>query len=143
MMFLTGLKDDYNTDGRVILESLDPKVLPGRLHANGETLLRLGQIYMQIDAPFGDLAQSTLQLSTYALKSDAAGDATYTQLGNEIASWTNEQQALAAQIQSMLEGAEFDGMAINEQQATHVIAEGQVLLDQASACASNPTHCPN
>jgi hypothetical protein len=141
LMFLTGLTDDYQHDGRVILELVDPNVLPSSLHAHSDTLLRLGQIYKLIDAPFGPLSQSTLTVSTYALLSDSPGDVTYSNLENQISVWTMERDALAAEIQAMLEGAEFEGVAINEQQAKHIIAAGQALLDQAAACAANPAVC--
>ena len=141
MMYLLGLKDDYQHDGRVILEMVDPNVLSSSLHAHAETVLRLGQIYKQINAPFGALAQSTLTVSTYAIQSTSGGDAVYTNLENKIASWTTQRDALAAQIKTMLEGAEFSGVAIDEQQAKQIISASQVLLDAASACAANPGSC--
>ena len=141
LMFLTGLTDDYQHDGRAILELLDPNILPSSLHAHSNTLLQLGQIYKQINAPFGELAESTLTVSTYALESNSSGDATYTNLESLIASWTTERDGLTAQIKSMLEGAEFNGQAIDEQQAKKIISGGQALLNQASACASDPGTC--
>ena len=141
LLWLVGLVDDYQSDGRVILEVLDRNILPKSLHAHSDTLLKLGQIYKQINAPFGELASSTLTVSTYALQSDAAGDATYTALENQIASWTAQRDDLTAQIQSILEGTEFNGEAINEQKAKHLIDRGRALLDQARDCASNPAIC--
>jgi hypothetical protein len=141
MMFLTGLKDDYKTDGRVILELLDRNVLPSNLHAHSDTLLQLGQIYKQINAPFGDLAKSTLKISTYAIESDTAGDAVYNNLESQIASWTTERDELTSQIKSMLEAAEFSGQPIDEQKAFHIVVEGQALLGEASFCASLPQVC--
>lgn len=141
LLWLVGLVDDYQDDGRVILEVLDRDILPKSLHAHSDTLLKLGQIYKQINAPFGQLAASTLTVSTYALQSDTAGDATYTNLENQIASWTAQRDNLTAQIQSILEGAEFNGEAINEQEAKRLIDRGQALLDRASACALNPGIC--
>ncbi len=141
MMYLLGLNDDYQHDGRVILEMLDPDILASSLHAHSDTLLQLGQIYKQINAPFGTLAQSTLTVSTYAIQSNSDGDAVYSNLENQIASWTTQRDGLAAQINTMLEGAEFSGLAINEQQAKQIISSSQALLNQASACASNPGSC--
>jgi len=141
MMYLLGLKDDYQHDGRVILEMVDPNVLPSSVHAHAETLLRLGQIYKQINAPFGALAQSTLTVSNFAIQSNSDGDAVYNNLESKIASWTTQRDAVAAQIKAMLEGAEFSGLAINEQQAKQIISASQALLNQASACASNPGSC--
>jgi hypothetical protein len=141
MMYLLGLKDDYQHDGRVILEMVDQNTLSGTLHAHAETLLRLGQVYKQINAPFGALAQSTLIVSNFAIQSNSDGDAVYNNLEGKIASWTTQRDALAAQIKTMLEGAEFGGVAINEQQAMQLISASQTLLDQASACAANPGSC--
>jgi hypothetical protein len=141
MMFLTGLADDYQHDGRVILELLDQKVLPSSLHAHSNTLLQLGQIYKQINAPFGDLAKSTLKVSTYAIESDSPGDAVYNNLEHQIASWTVERDELTSEIKSMLEAAEFRGQPISEEGAFHIIVEGQALLGEASFCASLPQVC--
>jgi hypothetical protein len=143
IMYLVGLNDDYQHDGRVILEMLDPNTLSGTLHAHSHTLLELGQIYKQINAPFGSLAQSTLTVSTYAIESTSQGDTIYTNLENRIASWTAQRDPLAAQIKSLLEQAQFSGLAINEQQAKQLISSSQALLDQASACASSPAACAN
>jgi len=143
MMYLLGLRDDYQHDGRVILEMVDPNILSSSLHAHSDTLLQLGQIYKKINAPFGDLAQSALLVSNFALQSNSDGDAVYKSLESRIASWTAERDALASQIKQMLEGAEFSGLAINEQQAKQLISDGQTLLDHASACASNPGACSN
>ena len=141
MMYLLGLKDDYEHDGRVILEMVDQNTLSSTLHAHAETLLRLGQVYKQINAPFGALAQSTLVVSNFAIQSNSDGDTVYSNLENKIASWTTQRDALAAQIKTMLEGAEFGGLAINEQQAKQIISAGQTLVSQASACASSPGSC--
>jgi hypothetical protein len=141
IMTLLGLKDDYQHDGRVILELLDRNVLPSSLHAHTDTLLQLGQVYKQIDAPFGELSESTLKVSTFALQSNSNGDVTYTNLENQIASWTALRDALTGQIKSMLEAAEFSGQAINEQQAKHIIWGGQELLNRARTCAANPEEC--
>jgi hypothetical protein len=58
-----------------------------------------------------------------------------------IASWTDERDELTAQIKSMLDAAEFNGEAIDEEQAREMIRKGEALLDQASECASNPGSC--
>jgi hypothetical protein len=141
MMYLLGLKDDYQHDGRVILEMVDPNTLSSGLHAHSDTLLQLGQVYKQINAPFGALAQSTLTVSNFAIQSNSDGDAVYNALESKIASWATQRDALAAQIKTMLEGAEFSGLAINEQQAKQLISASQTLLNRASACAANPGSC--
>jgi hypothetical protein len=106
-------------------------------------LLKLGQIYKQINAPFGSLAQSTLTVSTFAIQSTSDGDSTYDSLENRITAWTAQRDSLALQIQQLLEGAQFSGVTINEGQAKKLIAAGQDLLDRASGCAVNPAACAN
>ena len=141
MMFLTGLTDDYQHDGRVITELLDPKILPSSLHAHSDTLQDLGQIYKEINAPFGELSEDTLKVSTFAITSDSAGDLTYTALENVISSWTAERDALTSEIKSMIEAAEFNGQPIDEPQARGIIRQGQDLLGRADACANHLDKC--
>ena len=141
MMFLLGLKDEYQHDGRVIVELLHHDVLPDSLEDHQDTLLQLGQVYKEINAPFGELSESALKVSTYAIKSDATGDAVYTKLENKIASWNAKRDSLTSQIKPMLEAAEFSGKAINKHEAEQLIDEAQDLLDRASDCASNLAKC--
>ena len=114
MMTLLGVTDDYQHDGRAILELLDKSVLPSSLDGHRETLLNLGQVYKQINAPFGQLSESALTVSTYAITSTSTGDVVYNNLENQITAWTLERDGLASQIKSMLEGAEFSGEPIDE-----------------------------
>src|SRR5262249_6108945 len=51
ILALVGLQDDYTHDGRVLVEALDPSAVPHTLRAHHATLLRLGQVYKQINAP--------------------------------------------------------------------------------------------
>ncbi|HXC79510.1 MAG TPA: hypothetical protein VNU19_20935, partial [Candidatus Acidoferrum sp.] len=141
MMALLGLKDDYEHDGRVIAEMLDHSVLPDSLEDHSNTLLDLGQVYKQINAPFGELSENTLAVSTYAIKSDSLGDAVYFILEAKIDLWTAERDALAGEIKSLLEGAEFDGASIDDKQVKDLIKDSRALLDQASDCAQNLHKC--
>jgi hypothetical protein len=107
----------------------------------GSQLEALGQLYKQIDAPFGSLAKDTLKVSTFALLSKDPGDVTYNNLENKIAAWTTQRDALAAQLQSILEGAELGGKPVNEWQSLQVFFEGIELLGKADACAEDPHRC--
>ena len=129
---LVGLKDDYTHDGRVLLEALDPSGFPPTLHAHESTLLKLGQVYKQINAPFGQLGLNTLTISTHALEGD---DPTYTALENQIQAWTSRRDSLAGQMKTMLEDAEFNGQAIDEQQAKSLISQAEALLSQVATVA--------
>jgi len=132
ILFLSGLQDDYRHDGRVILEMIDHSVVPKSINDHSPTLLLLGQLYKQIEAPFGRLAHDALTVSTFALESNSTNDATYKQLEGDIKSWTNQRDLLGAQIKAVLEGAEFEGKAIDEQQAQKLISQAEALLANAS-----------
>ena len=132
---LTGLQDDYTTEGRVLLEDVLPGALPQSLRAHHETLIRLGQVYSQVNAPVGQLGLDTLKVSTKALASTSPGDSTYTTLENKLMSFGQQRDDLALKINALLVGAEVKGQAINEQQAKDLIAQGQSLLAQVHAAA--------
>ena len=50
-----------------------------------------------------------------------------------IQSWTARRDAIATQIKSQLEGAEFGGVPINESQAASLIRSAHLLLAEAEA----------
>jgi arylsulfatase A-like enzyme len=133
ILTLVGLKDDYSHDGRTLFEDLFAWAVPQSLRAHSATLTRLAQVYKQIDACVGQFGLATLGVSTRALESSSPGDTTYTTLENELISAGNQRDALAAQMIGLLEGATFNGQAINEQQAKALIAQGQALLDKVNS----------
>lgn len=141
MLSLLGLEDDYRSDGRVILELVEPNALPPSLRAHAATLRELGQVYKQINSPFGELAKSAWKVSTYALESNSGGDTIYTNLENKIASWNDQRDDIGAKIQSMLHDAQLNGESIGEDQAKQIIGEGRELLDKARDCAADPLGC--
>jgi hypothetical protein len=137
MLALLRLHDDYGHDGRVVVQPLYDWALPQSLRAHRETLLRLGDVYKQLNAAFGSFAMDTLKASTQALASgSAAGDSKYTAIESQIQNLTAQRNALASQIKAALDAAAFDGQALNEQQAKGWIDQGQALLDQAHSLAS-------
>jgi hypothetical protein len=133
ILALTGLTDDYTSEGRVLLEDLNQGALTQTLRAHHETLIRLGQAYSQINAPVGEFGLDTLKISTTALASESAGDATYTNLENELIGFGQQRDALAAQISAALTGAEFNGQAIDETDAKSLIAQADGLLAEVHA----------
>jgi hypothetical protein len=78
-----------------------------------------------------------LAVSTRAIKSGSSGDdSTYATLEAQIQSLTSQRDALASEIRAALDGAAFDGKALNEQQALRWIDQAQELLNAAAAAAS-------
>ena len=134
MLNLLGLGDTYVHDGLVLIDQLEAWAVPQSLRAHRETLRRLGEVYKQLNAPFGSFGKSTLVASTRAIKSGTpTDDAAYTSIENRIAALTGERDALATQIRNALDSAAFGGNAINEQQAKAWIKQAQSLIDQAAA----------
>jgi hypothetical protein len=135
ILALAGLKDDYLNDGRVLIEALETSATPQSLVAHRETLRRLGAIYEQVNASFGQFSMDTLLASTRALKS--TDESVYGSIESSIASLTSQRDALASQIKAGLSAAAFDGQALNEQEAKAWISQAQSLLNQAHALAAS------
>jgi len=79
----------------------------------------------------------TLKASTRALASNSPGDQTYTDTESAIESLTNQRNALAAQIRTGLNQAEFDGVAPSENDLKAWTKAADDLLAQAAALASS------
>ena len=129
---LVGLQDDYLHDGRVISEILEGYARPPALKKSTR-FIALAQMYKQLNASFGEFAMAILKSSTKALASNDPDDATYSSIEGQIQSLTAQRDAVAAQMISLLNGAEFNGQTFSDAQAQSVIVQGQALLDQANA----------
>ena len=132
LMVLLGLKDDYSHDGRALTEDLDGWARPEATRLNGG-YARLAVIYKQIDAAVGQFGLVTLMVSTDGINGN---DSLYAQKESQLSSLNSQRDALAAQMIVLLEGAEFNGQAITQQQAKALVAQGQALLGQANALLS-------
>jgi hypothetical protein len=95
LMYLTGLKDDYVEDGRVITEIL-ARPAPNDLSSPSATAL--GGCYKQLNSSVGELGTASLEASTHAIESDSPGDTTYTELDSDLAALDNARDHLAGQI---------------------------------------------
>jgi hypothetical protein len=138
MLTLLGLEDSYVHDGRVLIDQLDASAVPQTLRAHRETLRRLGEVYKQLNAPFGAFGTNVLVASTKAVKSGSTtDDTTYSTVEDAISSLTGSRDALAAQIRAALDDAAFSNEALNEQQAKQYIADAQSLIARAETLASS------
>ncbi|HKF68032.1 MAG TPA: hypothetical protein VKB36_15910 [Vicinamibacterales bacterium] len=130
MLALLGLKDSYQHDGRVLVGQLEAWAVPQSLRAHRHTLERLGDVYKQLNAPFGRFGMETLTMSTKAVRSGTASDdSTYTALSASIDSFTDRRDALAVRMKSVLDAAAFRGQPIQEFEAAILIFEAEILLD--------------
>jgi hypothetical protein len=135
IMALTGLKDDYTEDGVVLTQAMTPVATPPVLDAQRAVAQRLGQLYEQINAPFGQFGNDTLTASTHGIESNIRFDSAYQNVEGSIRLLTGQRNALAGQIHNALQGAEFGGTPINPGQAAIWEVQGQTLLAFARALA--------
>ena len=141
MMALLGLQDDYAHDGRVLVEALKPTILPDSLEDHYSTFLFLSRLYKQLNAPFGELSQKSLKVSTAALASNAPGDANYLTLEGKILGWWLGRDALADRIRAILDGAAFNNDPIDEKEATQLLHGGESLIYKVAVCTANIPAC--
>jgi hypothetical protein len=136
MMALTGLADDYRHQGRVLLGVLEDSAKPKKLKANNDLAEALGEVYKQLNACVGQLSLDSLIISNAALSSGSdADDTTYTALENQLAEWTAERDTIALKIESILEGASFEGTAINTGDALEAMDQAQSLISEVHGAA--------
>jgi len=133
ILALLGLQDLYVHDGRVLVEVMENWATPPT--ANKEIFSRLAKVYKQINAPFGELSMTALKVSTAALKSADANDATYARLTAQIASWTSQRDGLASEMKSVLNAAAFENVAINHRSASLLIDQANDLLKEVERAA--------
>ena len=108
MMYLTGLKDDYEHDGRVITEILSAP--NGALR--GSAVARLGACYKQLNSSVGQFGAFTLQADTKAIESSSPGDFRYLITDKALTALDRVRDALALTIKSQLETAAFSDQSI-------------------------------
>lgn len=129
MLLLAGLADDYISDGRVLAEDLATAALPPTLQSNRWLFELLASVYKQITAPVAAFGQGALHVSTVALASGSpSGDSKYVSYESRLTKLTARRDALAAQIKSLLDGAEFHGVALDPGTALSLSFKAEVLL---------------
>jgi len=136
ILTLVGLKDTYETDGRTLTQILEPNVIPNTL--KGSKIRALGTVYKQLDAPFGQFGTSILVASTNAVKSGTpTDDSHYTTVSSQIVSLTQRRDALADQIRTGLNNAEFNGTKLKDKQIKAWIRAARALINEAEALAAS------
>ena len=136
MLSLLGLKDDYVQDGRVVTEVLAASANPQSLRLHRGLFQQLASAYKQLNAPFGTFSMAVLKKSSEALASNAAGDADYTSIENQITSWTSDRDGLATTIKNTLADSEFNGVNLDVHNAQSLISQANALINEVVAAAS-------
>ncbi len=132
LMYLTGLKDDYEHDGRVVTQLL---TRPNQaLAAPGVSTL--GACYKQLNSSVGEFGTATLQASTNAVESTSAGDAAYIHTNQALTALEKVRDALAGKIKGELEAAAFSGTRIPGASAQAVACEAVIAAAKHVEAAS-------
>jgi hypothetical protein len=120
LMYLTGLTDDYEHDGRVVTQILAD---PNRA-LSGPGVATLGACYKQLNSSVGQFGNYTLEASTAAVESNTTADREFTTVNAALTGLDRVRDALALRIKGELEAAAFGNRPI-------LGASGQVLACQA------------
>jgi len=131
LMYLTGLTDDYEHDGRVISEIL---ASPNSALSD-PGVAALGACYKQLNSSVGQFADATLRASTAAVESSAAGDTVFKQVNASLAGLEKVRDALALHIKSDLEAAAFGNQPVSGAQGQ--TAACQAIIASAGALAQH------
>ena len=109
ILALTGLKDDYVDDGRVLTEDLT--VSPGR---TGQAVFKpLAVCYKQLNSSVGQFGTDLIVADTKALKTGSStNDSTYQSVNSQIIWLGMFRDLLATEIKNQLAGAEFDNVPL-------------------------------
>lgn len=129
MLYLAGLKDDYESDGHVITQALAS--VPSALAATAE----LAAGYDQIQSSVGQFATDTLIADTKALASgSSSNDSAYATEQATLQTLADDRDAAAAKIKSTLSDAAA-GNTPSHGQVTSGLAHVRELLRRAHALA--------
>ena len=131
MMYLTGLRDDYEHDGRVITQILsDPN---NALSEPG--VAQLGACYKQLNSSVGQFGTDTLIASTAAIESTSAGDKTYLHVDHVLTTLDHGRDNLASTVKGELESAAFGNVPVSG--AASQVTSCEDLLGAAHALAAH------
>lgn len=129
MLYLAGLKDDYQSDGHVITQALAS--VPPALAATGA----LATGYDQIQSSVGQFGTDTLIADTKALASGSSSDdGAYATEQSTLQTLANDRDTAVAKIKKVLNDAAA-GTAPSHGQVTSGLANVRELLRRADALA--------
>ena len=128
IMYLTGLRDDYEHDGRVISQIL---ASPNAALSDPATTT-LGECYKQLNSSVGEFGTDTLQAATKAIESTSSGDQVYQGTDTILSGLEVVRDRLAEQVKGELEAAAFSGTPIPAKTAQAQTFACQSLIDAAA-----------
>ena len=130
MLFLLGLKDDYQSDGHVITQALDS--VPPALQATRD----LAKGYDQIESSVGQFGTDTLIADTRALASGSSSDdSAYETEQGTLGQLADDRDTAVAKIKKVLSNAAA-GITPNHGQVTSGLSLVRELLSRADRLAA-------
>jgi hypothetical protein len=133
LMYLTGLKDDYEHDGRVITQIL---TAPNTALGN-PALTTLGACYKQLNSSVGEFGTDTLKAATSAIESTSRGDEVYKIADKILTALDVVRDKLAGQIKGELEAAAFQDTPISAREARAQTFACQALVGAGGQLAKH------
>jgi hypothetical protein len=129
-----GLKDDYQDDGRVILEVLNGNAVSHELNVHRGALQKLGAAFKQLDAPFGSFGMDSLAYATPRIAGGSASDdSAYTALQTRLVDWGARRDDVANQINNLLDGLAFGDASTDQRTIDSLTAEAKALVGEVHA----------
>jgi hypothetical protein len=108
LLYLAGLRDDYQTDGRVVSQILtrpNPALRPAAVTA-------LGACYKQLNSSVGQFGTATLAASTKAMEGSSPGDSAYRNTDRALSALLQARDGLAGVIKGELSAAAFSNQPV-------------------------------
>jgi hypothetical protein len=125
ILALAGFRDDYETDGRLLAESLYIPALPPAIANAPGAFIELSTAYKQLTAPFGAASRASVVFATAGIKAGGGG---YAEYQGAIAQYLQLRDPVVARIRTLLNQAVFDGIPLPEPEAAELTASANGLI---------------
>ena len=134
ILALAGISDSYLHDGVVMVQNINPAVLPAPIANNLAAYESLAGAYKQLTAPFGTTGTASLMLSTKAVAgTDPTAYATYEA---NMTAFIGNRDALTTQIKTLIDNAMFHGGPFDADTANTLASQAIALTAQMQSMAS-------
>jgi hypothetical protein len=134
MLTLLGLKDDYLSQGRPLVETFQVWALPSGVRDSSEQFVQLAQAYKRINAPVAELSLITQHVSTAALAVDETKRNNLQAQLHVIGALRND---LSAAMANLLNTAAFQGRRISDPEARQLVRSADDLTEYVKLLAAN------
>lgn len=138
MTALLGLRDDYAYEGRPLFEVMTPAATSPSIRRKAALVIRLGQVFTQLNAPVGQLGAASLRISTVAVASASPDDEHYARLEGDLAAIIAQRDDIVSQMQQVISGAVAGSGQVDPERVRDLINRGEQLLGRVDVLAVTP-----